>query len=117
MRRIRVGQWHDPAAGPMVVVSGPVGRQRVHYTAPPTERLGTETSRFLESFDAQSMEPVLTAGVAHLWFVTIHPFENGNGRIARACGHGAGPVGTGPQVLLKHVSSDPPEVQVLLRHP
>ena len=85
MRRIRVGQWRDDADGPMQIVSGPVGRQRVHYTAPPAERLGDEISRFLEWFDgAQSMEPVLAAGVAHLWFVTIHPFDDGNGRIARA---------------------------------
>ncbi len=85
MRRIRVGQWRDDADGPMEVVSGPVDRRRVHYTAPPAERLGDEMSRFLEWFeDTQSMEPVLAGGVAHLWFVTIHPFEDGNGRIARA---------------------------------
>ncbi len=85
MRRIRVGQWRDDGDGPMEVVSGPVGRQRVHYTAPPAERLGDEISRFLEWFEGtQSMEPVLAAGIAHLWFVTIHPFDDGNGRIARA---------------------------------
>ena len=85
MRRIRVGQWRDDADGPMEVVSGPLGRQRVHYTAPPGERLGDEISRFLEWFeDTQPMEPVLAAGIAHLWFVTIHPLEDGNGRIARA---------------------------------
>ena len=85
MRWIRVGQWRDDADGPMQVVSGPVGRQRVHYTAPPAERLEDEISRFLEWFDGtQSMEPVLAAGIAHLWFVTIHPFDDGNGRIARA---------------------------------
>ena len=85
MRRIRVGQWRDDGDGPMEVVSGPIGRQRVHYTAPPAERLGDEISRFLEWFeDTRSMEPVLAAGIAHFWFVTIHPFEDGNGRIARA---------------------------------
>ena len=85
MRRIRVGEWRDDADGPMEVVSGPIGHQRVHYTAPPAERLGDEISRFLDWFqDTQSMEPVLAAGVAHLWFVTIHPFDDGNGRIARA---------------------------------
>ena len=85
MRRIRVGQWRDDADGPMEVVSGPIGRQRVHYTAPPATRLGNEIPRFLEWFeDTQSMEPVLAAGIAHLWFVTIHPFDDGNGRIARA---------------------------------
>ncbi|MDE0034953.1 MAG: Fic family protein [Deltaproteobacteria bacterium] len=85
MRRIRVGQWRDDADGPMEVVSGPIGRQRVHYTAPPADRLGDEISRFLDWFqDTQPMEPVLAAGVAHFWFVTIHPFDDGNGRIARA---------------------------------
>ena len=85
MHRIRVGQWRDDADGPMQVVSGPIGRQRVHYTAPPAECLGDEISRFLEWFqDTQSLEPVVAASVAHLWFVTIHPFEDGNGRIARA---------------------------------
>lgn len=85
MRRVRVGQWRDDADGPMEVVSCPIGRQRVHYTAPPAERIGDEISRFLAWFnDTQPMEPVLAAGIAHLWFVTIHPFEDGNGRIARA---------------------------------
>lgn len=85
MRRIRVGQWRDDADGPMEVVSGPIGRQRVHYSAPPAERLGDEITKFLEWFeDTPAAEPVLAAGVAHLWFVTIHPFDDGNGRIARA---------------------------------
>ncbi len=85
MRRIRVGRWRDDADGPMQVVSGPLGRQRVHYAAPPAERLGREISAFLRWFeDMRSTDPVLAAGVAHLWFVSIHPFEDGNGRIARA---------------------------------
>ncbi len=85
MRRIRVGRWRDDSDGPMQVVSGPLGRQRVHYTAPPAGRLGDEMSGFLEWFEgSRSMEPVLAAGLAHLWFVSIHPFEDGNGRIARA---------------------------------
>jgi Fic family protein len=85
MRRILAGQWRDDADGPMEVVSGPIGRQRVHYTAPPAERLADEIPRFLEWFEStQSMDPVLAAGIAHLWFVTIHPFDDGNGRIARA---------------------------------
>ncbi len=85
LHRIRVGQWRDDANGPMQVVSGPVGRQRVHYSAPPAGRLGDELSAFLEWFEGdRSMEPVLAAALAHLWFVAIHPFEDGNGRIARA---------------------------------
>ena len=85
MQRIHVGEWRDDADGPMQVVSGPIGRQRVHYGAPPAVRLAGEMSAFLEWFeDARSMEPVLAAGLAHLWFVSIHPFEDGNGRIARA---------------------------------
>ena len=85
IRRIRVGQWRDDAEGPMELASGPLGLRRVHYTALPAERLGDQISRFLDWFqDTQSMEPVLAAGVAHLWFATIHPFEDGNGRIARA---------------------------------
>ena len=85
MRRIRAGRWRDDADGPMEVVSGPIGRQRVHYSAPPAERLGAEMSKFLEWFEGPPpVEPVLAAGLAHLWFVTIHPFDDGNGRIARA---------------------------------
>ena len=85
MHRVRVGLWRDDADGPMQVVSGPLGRQRVHYAAPPAERLGQEVSAFLAWFeDMGSMDPVLAAGMAHLWFVSVHPFEDGNGRIARA---------------------------------
>jgi Fic family protein len=71
--------------GPMDVVSGPIGRERVHYQAPPAARLEDETQRFLEWFNGrQGPEGLLRAGGAHLWFVTIHPFDDGNGRIARA---------------------------------
>src|SRR3546814_17701542 len=68
----------------MQVVSGPIGRERVHYEAPTSERLDEEMSRFLDWFETATPDPVLNAGVAHLWFVTIHPFDDGNGRIARA---------------------------------
>ncbi len=85
MVKIRVGVWRDDGGGPMQVVSGPYGKERVHYVAPPKERLETEVSAFLDWFNAESdIDPVLKAGLAHLWFVTLHPFDDGNGRIARA---------------------------------
>lgn len=85
MRKIRVGMWRDDKDGPMQVVSGAVGRERVHFDAPVAARLGREMAGFLDWFNAgREIDPVLNAGVAHLWFVTIHPFDDGNGRIARA---------------------------------
>ncbi|MBD3335182.1 MAG: DUF4172 domain-containing protein [Candidatus Eisenbacteria bacterium] len=85
MRRIVVGAWRTGEAGPMQVVSGPIGRERVHFEAPAASRLELEMKRFLNWFNGSSAaDPVLKAGVAHLWFVTVHPFEDGNGRIARA---------------------------------
>jgi len=87
LTRINVGQWRDDATGPMQVVSGPMGRQRVHFEAPPAARLETETDRFLTWANRQEDEPLLIkAAIAHLWFVTLHPFDDGNGRIARALG-------------------------------
>jgi Fic family protein len=87
LARIKVGGWRDDASGPMQVVSGPIGRQRVHFEAPPADRSETETGRFLEWVNADSGEPpLIKAGLAHLWFVTLHPFDDGNGRIARAIG-------------------------------
>lgn len=85
MHRITVGGWRPLEAGPMQVVSGPIGREHVHFEAPSAERLDNEMRRFLDWFNQdQALDPVLKAGLAHLWFVTIHPFEDGNGRIARA---------------------------------
>jgi len=85
MTRITVGGWRTGEAGPMQVVSGPIGRERVHFQAPDAVRVGDEMSRFLEWFESpQAIDPVLKAGVAHFWFVTIHPLDDGNGRIARA---------------------------------
>jgi Fic family protein len=85
LHRIVVGGWRDDRSAPMQVVSGPVGRERVHFEAPPAERIDGEMQRFLEWFEGDAdIEPVLKAGLAHLWFVTIHPFDDGNGRIARA---------------------------------
>jgi Fic family protein len=85
MRRITVGAWRTGDAGPMQVVSGPIGREKVHYEAPAAERVETEMESFLQWFTACSeIDPVLKAAVTHFWFITIHPFEDGNGRIARA---------------------------------
>ncbi len=85
MTRIRVGAWRDDSASPMQVVSGPVGKERVHFQAPAAERLDGEMQAFLNWFNANAdMDLVLKAGLAHLWFVTVHPFDDGNGRIARA---------------------------------
>jgi Fic family protein len=87
LSRIEVGGWRDDATGPMQVVSGPIGRQRVHFEAPPADRLESETGRFLDWVNGESNEPpLLKAGLGHLWFVTLHPFDDGNGRIARAIG-------------------------------
>jgi Fic family protein len=87
MSRITVGTWRPKEAGPMQVVSGPIGREKVHFEAPGAERLESEMARFLEwSNSHTAIDPVLKAGIAHFWFVTIHPFEDGNGRIARAIG-------------------------------
>src|ERR1017187_9515099 len=85
MMKITVGAWRDDKSGPMQVVSGAIGKERVHYEAPEAMRLKTEMDKFLEWFNKDdSMDLVLKAGIAHLWFVTIHPFDDGNGRIARA---------------------------------
>jgi Fic family protein len=87
LRRITVGAWRTAQSGPMQVVSGPVGRERVHFEAPTADRLEAEMMAFLAWFEAKSdLDPVLKAGLAHFWFVTIHPFEDGNGRMARAIG-------------------------------
>jgi Fic family protein len=85
MRKIRVGEWRDDATGPMQVVDGPVGRERAHFEAPAAKRLEKEMSAFLKWFsESRSADPLIDAAIAHLWFVTIHPFDDGNGRIARA---------------------------------
>jgi len=85
MRDITVGAWRPPEGGPMQVVSGPMGREKVHFEAPEAERIQDEMTPFLEWFNTPSkLDPVLKAAIAHFWFVTIHPFSDGNGRMARA---------------------------------
>ena len=85
MNRIRVGAWRDDSKGPMQVISGPMGKERIYFEAPVAGKIDSEMSRFLDWFNGSSENDwVLKAGLAHLWFVTIHPFDDGNGRIARA---------------------------------
>lgn len=86
MQRIVVGGWRDNTkADPMQVVSGPMGRETVHFQAPDSDVVSQEMKAFLEWFNSEmKLDPVVKAAVAHLWFVTIHPFDDGNGRTARA---------------------------------
>ena len=85
MGKIIVGDWRNDRKGPMQVVSGPIGKERVHYEAPAAKRLKTEVKKFLAWLNGKpDVDLVLRAALAHLWFVTIHPFEDGNGRVARA---------------------------------
>jgi Fic family protein len=85
MRKIVVGAWRNAATDPMQVVSGPEGRQRVHYEAPAAPKLAKEMDAFLKWFESDDKtDKIIQAALAHLWFVTIHPFDDGNGRIARA---------------------------------
>lgn len=85
--RITVAGWRRDASGPMEVVSGPVGREKVHFTAPPADTLPAQTDAFLQWFNAAPAgDALIKAGLAHLWLVTLHPFDDGNGRISRAVG-------------------------------
>lgn len=85
IHKIMVGAWRNDKSGPMQVVSGRIGKEHVHYQAPAAGRLDKEMKTFLEWYNADNdIDPVLKSGLAHLWFVTIHPFDDGNGRIARA---------------------------------
>ena len=86
MQKIITGSWRNNSTdNPMQVVSGPMGRERVHYQAPDSELLKDEMNKFLSWFNIEmTIDPVLKVAIAHLWFVTIHPFDDGNGRIARA---------------------------------
>ncbi len=83
--KITIGDWCKDETGPMQVVSGAMGKERVHFQAPDAAKIQGEMNAFLEWFNKEDrLDPVLKAGIAHLWFITIHPFEDGNGRIARA---------------------------------
>lgn len=85
IRKITVGAWRPESVDPMQVVSGPPHKERIHFEAPKAARLDGEMRAFIEWFNKNAeLDPVLKAAIAHLWFVTIHPFEDGNGRIARA---------------------------------
>jgi Fic family protein len=90
IKRIAVGKWRTPDMDPMQVVSGPVDRDRirrkhVHFEAPAADRLPGEVDAFLKWFETEDgTDAVLRAAIAHFWFVTIHPFEDGNGRVSRA---------------------------------
>jgi Fic family protein len=85
MQIITVGEWRTAASGVMQVVSGAFGREKVHYEAPTYDRLKKEMAQFIKWFNAPSeIDPVIKSALAHFWFVTIHPFDDGNGRIARA---------------------------------
>lgn len=85
IHKIKVGKWRSDSSGPMQVVSGAIGKERVHFQAPAADRLKKEMKQFLAWFNgSKETDPVLKAALAHFWFVTIHPFEDGNGRIARA---------------------------------
>ena len=85
LREFRIGKLRNDKGGSMQVVSGPVGREKVHYQAPPAEQLQDSVRKFLDWFNAaDTPDTLITAGTAHLWFVTLHPFDDGNGRIARA---------------------------------
>lgn len=85
MYKITAGAWRTDATGPMQVVSGPMGKEKVHFQAPDAALVDFEMRRFIDWFNShQDDDLYLKAAVAHLWFITIHPFEDGNGRIARA---------------------------------
>jgi Fic family protein len=92
LHAIKIAAWRTDADGPMQVVSGPYGKEKVHYEAPPASKLDTEMEHFLRWFQQEQVaipgriDPVIKAALAHLWFVTIHPFDDGNGRLARAIG-------------------------------
>jgi len=80
--KILVGQWRKDVKGSMRVVSGGIGREKVHFEAPAAIKIEAEMHRFLEWFNLElKLDPIIKAGIAHFWFITLHPFEDGNGKI------------------------------------
>lgn len=85
LHKIKTGEYRDDRQGPMQVVSGAIGHEKVHYEAPPANQLDSEMKNLIDYINNESKtDLILKAGIVHLWFVIIHPFEDGNGRIARA---------------------------------
>jgi len=85
MYKIKIGDWRKDTTGPMQVVSGAMGKEKVHFQAPDSTTIPKEMDAFMSWINSeQGIDPVIKAGVAHLWFITIHPFDDGNGRIGRA---------------------------------
>jgi Fic family protein len=85
MYKIITGKWRDDSTGPMQVVSGAMGKEKVHFEAPPAAGIKSEMNTFIKWFNKETgQDLILKSAIAHLWFITIHPFEDGNGRIARA---------------------------------
>ena len=118
LHKIRVGAWRDDSSGPMQVVSGPLGRERIHFVAPAAQRINAEMTAFINwANQPGDTDPALTAAIGHLWFVTVHPFDDGNGRIARAVADRALAQSEGSfTAVLQHVGANSPGTESLLRH-
>jgi Fic family protein len=101
---ITTGSWRKDLKGPMQVVSGIIGKETIHFQAPAASLVEREMARFIEWFNREdNSEYIISSAIAHLWFVTVHPFEDGNGRIARAL---ARQVIQEPPQVLQHVGPD-----------
>jgi Fic family protein len=85
MYKINVGEWRQDSTGPMQVISGAMGKEKVHFQSPDASKIENEMSVFIDWLNKEDkLEPVIKSGIAHLWFLTIHPFDDGNCRIALA---------------------------------
>ena len=84
MYKIKVGQYRDDSLGPMQVISGSIGKEKIHYEAPKAEVLDKEMAELIQYINDDETDNIIKAGIIHLWFVVLHPFDDGNGRIARA---------------------------------